>query len=110
MLARARGLMERVLRGGAPLAAEYPLVFEHGFPGRIVALEEHGDVRSACGILVRDFAIGAARVRAGLIGSVTTDPAWRRRGLASRLLDRAEAMLAHDGCSLALLWADEPAF
>ena len=107
---RARALMERVLRDGGSLEPEYPLVFREGFPGRVLALCEEGEVRSACGLLVRDLVAGGVRVRAGLIGSVATDPEHRGRGHATRLLQQAEAALIHDGCALALLWADDPSF
>lgn len=107
---RALALMERVLRDGAPLAAEYPLCFQDAFPGRVLAHEEDGRVLSACAILVRDFAIGTLSVRCGLIGSVCTAPEARGRGLASALLRRAEDELAAEGCLLALLWADDPRF
>ena len=110
VLQRARHLMDRVLRDGRDLAGEYPLVFEERFPGRIVAFEEAGDVRSACAFLVRNLILPGARIRAGLIGSVATDPDWRRRGFASRVLDEAERCLAREGCMLALLWADDPEF
>lgn len=108
--AGAVALMEQVLRDGAPLAEEYPLVFDERFPGRILAIEEQGVVVSACAALVRDFVVGALNVRIGLIGSVATHPEHRGRGLATRLLERAERALAHDGCWLALLWADDPVF
>lgn len=107
---RALALMERVLRGGGEIAPEYPLVFGPEATGEIVALEEDGEVRSTCAILVRDLIIGHARVRAGLIGSVSTDPAWRGNGFATRVLAFAEERLAQCGCSLALLWADEADF
>jgi hypothetical protein len=45
-----------------------------------------------------------------LIGSVATDPRHRGRGLAGRLLEKAERALADQGCVLALLWADDPGF
>lgn len=107
---RARALMERVLRDGQSLAAEYPLVFDERFSGRIVALEEDGNVRSACATLVRDLVVGDLSVRCGMIGSVVTDPAWRGRGLGSRLLEQAERELETEGCVMALLWADDPGF
>jgi hypothetical protein len=44
------------------------------------------------------------------VGSVATDPAWRRRGLGTRLLARAEERLRERGCVFALLWADDPRF
>ena len=102
--------MDRVLRGGSDLAGEYPLVFDDRFPGRIVAFEEAGDVRSACAFLVRNLILPGARIRAGLIGSVATDPEWRGLGFATRVLDEAERCLAREGCMLAVLWADAPEF
>ena len=41
---------ERVLRDGAPLADEYPLVFRAGFPGRVLSLGDEAGPRSACAI------------------------------------------------------------
>lgn len=112
--APALELMQRVLRAGEPFASEYPLVFQEGFSGRIIALGEGDQVRCACTVLTREFLIDgpgdAGRVRGGLIGSVSTDPAWRDQGLATRLLIEAEAVLQDQGCAFALLWADEPNF
>ncbi len=107
---RAQALMEQVLAGGSSLSGEYPLVFRPGFPGEVLALEEAGEVRSACTLLVRELAAGRARLRAGLIGSVSTHPDHRGRGLAGRLLEQAEARLAAEGCLVAFLWADDPGF
>ncbi len=107
---KALALMERVLRDGAPLAGEYPLVFRDEFPGRVLALEEGGAVVSSCAVLVRDFVVGTSSVRVGLIGSVVTAPECRGRGLASRLLAHAEDELAREGCVFAMLWADDPNF
>ena len=92
------------------LAREYPLVFDQRFSGRTLELERDGAVRSACAILARDFHVAGRRLRAGLIGSVATDPAWRGRGLATELLAKAEAELRAQGCLFALLWAEDPAF
>ena len=106
----AQALMERVLRDGQPIAEEYPLVFRREFPGRLLTLGDEGEVRCACAILVRDFVVDGTRVRGGLIGSVATDPDWRDRGLATRLLIEAEAALQIEGCVFALLWAEDPGF
>ncbi|MEM7307060.1 MAG: GNAT family N-acetyltransferase [Planctomycetota bacterium] len=105
-----RPLMERTLRSGAPLAQDYPLVFQDGFPGGVVALGEGSDVHSACAILTRDFVTPQGAVRVGLIGSVSTDPGRQGQGLATRVLIEAEAELEKRGCHLALLWADDPRF
>jgi GNAT superfamily N-acetyltransferase len=105
----ARALMERV-HGRARLTAEQPLLFDPRFTGRLLALHGGGKVRSACALLVREFVAQGSRVRGGLIGCVTTDPAFGRRGFATRLLAEAEAELARAGCAFALLWADDPRF
>lgn len=111
-LQRARALMERCLRPGraASLSIEFPLIFEERFGGRIIAYEEKGDVRSACALLVRDLIVGGSRLRVGLLGSVATEMSWRGKGLAARVLDEAEAVLAREGCALSILWADDPQF
>lgn len=108
--AGALDLMGRVLRNQGSIASEYPLVFREDLPGRLVTLSEGGAVRSACAIVERDLRIGDARVRLGLIGSVSTDPAWRGRGFASRVLKAAEKELAEHGATFSMLWADEPGF
>ncbi len=109
--APAEELMRAVLRDGEPIAPEYPLVFDERFEGRLVATaESQGGVLSACAILPRELILPQARFRAGLIGSVATDPAHRRRGLAAETLDAAERELAARGCVLTLLWADEGSF
>lgn len=105
----AEALMSQVLRGGEPLAQEYPLVFEGAFGGRVVTLEGDDErVLSACAILQRELVVETHRFRVGLIGSVATDPGQRRRGYGSEVLASSERELAASGCLFALLWADEP--
>jgi N-acetylglutamate synthase-like GNAT family acetyltransferase len=107
---RARDLMDRVLRGGDPIAPEYPLVFRAQFEGRVLALGEGEAVLSSCAVLTRTLTAGARRIPIGLIGSVATEPTWRGRGLGTRLLIEAEAALQSQGAALALLWAEDPRF
>ncbi|MEQ1894261.1 MAG: GNAT family N-acetyltransferase [Planctomycetota bacterium] len=92
------------------LAREYPLVFDARFGGRTLELVRDGAVRSACAVLAREFHVAGRTLRAGLIGSVATDPAWRGQGLASELLAEAERALRAQGCLFALLWAEHPDF
>ena len=106
----ARALLEQVLRGGASLVEEYPLVFGEQPSGRTLVVEADGRVVSACAILVRDLILPGVGMRVGLVGSVATHPDHRGKGHASRLLERAERELAAEGCLAALLWADEPDF
>lgn len=108
--ATARALIERVLRSGASIAPEYPTLFHENAAGAFVTVEDGGATRAACAILPRELAIGAHRVRVGLVGSVVTDPAHQRRGHATRLLEAAEKALRDNGCALALLWADDRGF
>lgn len=104
----ATSLMESVLRSGEPLAAEYPLVFDQDSPGKLVSILHEGAVRSTCATLVRDLETPQGQLRAGLIGSVSTHPSYRRRGLASRVLAKAEEELRSAGCVFSILWADDP--
>ncbi|MFT4540800.1 MAG: GNAT superfamily N-acetyltransferase [Planctomycetota bacterium] len=107
----AQHMMAAVLRDGAPLAADYPLVFGEQSPGRIAVIEDaRGLALSACALLSRDFHIGERCLRVGMIGSVATDPDQRGRGMASRVLDAAHKELARMGCLFSLLWAEDPAF
>lgn len=106
----ARELMERVQRDGGSLAQEYPLVFDERFDGAHVAIGGEGAVESACTILARTFHVGDHQVRGGMIGSVSTDPDARGKGLGTRLVVEAEAALQVDGCAFVLLWGEDPGF
>lgn len=102
-----RELVELVMRAGAPLAAEYPLVFRRGHGAAFAVVEEDGRPVSACALLPREFVVDGAPLRVGLVGSVVTHPEHRGRGLASRVLEAAEAELSRRGCLLAALWAED---
>jgi len=111
----ALALIEAVHAGGGSLAEEYPLVFRSEGAGRVVVAEQGGEIASTCAILERELVFPDAngverRLRAGLIGSVSTSPEARGRGLASAVLERAEAELRASGCAIALLWAESRTF
>lgn len=110
--AGAEALMRRVLRDGGAIAAEYPIVFEPRFDGRIVSIagRDGGPVHAACAMLTRVLVTPEAEFPVGLIGSVATDPAYRGRGLATRVLRTAEATFRNEGCVVAMLWANDPGF
>ncbi|MBK7642604.1 MAG: GNAT family N-acetyltransferase [Planctomycetes bacterium] len=103
----ARGLMERVLRAGAPIAAEYPLVFAGSRHAAFVIDEADGEARSTCALLERELLVRGRKLHAGLIGSVATDPRWRGQGHGASVLAEAEQELARRGALLAILWADD---
>jgi len=102
--------MSAVLRPGGELTSEYPLVFDKGGPGEVFSLCEGDRVLSACAVLERELLHPGGRTRVGFIGSVSTHPDARGRGLATQLLCDAENTLRERGCEYALLWADEPGF
>lgn len=106
----AETLMRDVLRDGRPIADEYPLVFAAGAPGRVVSIEGDEGVLSTCAILQRDCVLPLGSFKAGLIGSVVTDPGHRGEGLAAEVLATAERELTVAGCVLGILWADDAAF
>lgn len=106
----ARALMGRVLRDGQDLGNEYPLVFGPQSIASIVVEEQDGAVRSTCAILPRTLIAGNERIRIGMIGSVATDPHWRNRGLAGRVLTAAEKELKESGAVFAVLWAEDASF
>jgi hypothetical protein len=108
--AAARGLMERVLRAGAPIAPEYPLVFAGAENAAFVVDEDGGAALSACALLERNLIVRGRTIRAGLIGSVATDPEGRGQGRCTRVLAAAEQELARRGALLAILWADDAGY
>lgn len=100
-----------VLRPQNPsqLAQEFPLVFSPGSPGEVRILFEEEQAVSGAAFLIREATLHPdGKLRIGAIGSVSTDPNCRGRGLASEVLQRCEKDLTDAGCSLALLWAPSP--
>jgi GNAT superfamily N-acetyltransferase len=106
----ARDLIQSVLGEDRQLSREYPLVFGENARGETVSIEVDGEVRSACALIDREIVLPDVRVRAGFIGSVVTHPEFRGRGLAGRVLARAEETLAQRGALVAILWGDDQGF
>jgi len=106
----ALALMANVLREGEAFEAEYPLVFGAGSKGRVIVVEEEGVVRSTCAVLIRELITPNASLRVGMIGSVSTDPDHRGRGLATSAIEAAEEYFTEQGCIFSLLWADSEEF
>lgn len=104
----ALALMERVLRDGRPLAQEYPLVFRSNGTGRVEALEDNGEVVSACAWISRTLATPTVDMPVAFVGSVATAPSGRGRGLGSQILEETLAKAKAEGAAFSLLWADAP--
>jgi GNAT superfamily N-acetyltransferase len=106
----ARRLIEEVWGRSTPSWCQHPLVGLPGSGAAFVEIEEDGEVRSTCVILPRELISAGVSLRVGLIGSVSTHPDYRGRGLASTVLEAAEEALRAQGCVLGLLWADAAGF
>ncbi|MEZ6014540.1 MAG: GNAT family N-acetyltransferase [Planctomycetota bacterium] len=105
-------LMETVLRDGRPIAREYPLVFQDGFPGRVIVKTvprtgAEPEVVAGCAILPRRLVTPSASFDVGLVGSVATAAPHRGRGFGKDVLATAEAALTQTGAVCSMLWADD---
>ena len=92
------------------LQDEYPSFFR-GLPGgESLFIEKENKIASHVGIMRRRFQHPGFKMELGLIGSVATHKDHRGEGLASLLLQEAVIRLKKQGCTLALLWSDQPDF
>ncbi|MEM9174245.1 MAG: GNAT family N-acetyltransferase [Myxococcota bacterium] len=96
------------LRDGRPgrLAAEYPLLFERNASAIHFTLWEGESPAAFCALWAVTFRVGVHRLRAGMISLVYTDPAFRGRGHASRILETAIEHAVGLELGLILLWSD----
>jgi predicted N-acetyltransferase YhbS len=72
-------------------------------PGGFLVARDEGRIVAtvhACGF---ELVFGSARVPCGGIGNVSTDPAYRKRGLARRLLDDAHGLMRARGLPVSVL-------
>jgi hypothetical protein len=57
-------------------------------------------------VAVQELQIGGRLLRCGIIDTVATDPAHRRKGLARRLMEDAHRRLVAEGCEAAVLYTN----
>lgn len=89
---------------------EYPSLFR-GLPGgESLFIEKEGKIVSHVGILIRQFAHLHFKMKIGLIGSVVTRKENRGEGFATYLIHEANRKLEQQGCTLSILWSDQPDF
>lgn len=100
-------LMERVLRDGRSMAAEYPLVFGENAPGHIETVEADGEPAATCAWLARTLVTPHCEVPVALVGSVATEARHRGQGLGTAVVEQAVQNAAAEGAALLLLWADD---
>ncbi len=104
------GLMQRVLRPGGDLAAEYPTVLGPEARGEVHWVGSVDLPEAASAFEVVTVRGGPRALRLGLVGSVCTAERSRGRGHASALLDFASERALEAGCDALMLWADDSEF
>ena len=104
--------LDAVLREGSDVsvAEDLPLLFqESGRTTRRLLLSRGRPAAHAAACEIEVETPGGC-VRGAIIGAVATDPAFRRCGLGSRVIETLVEDLKARGIPLAILWADVPAF
>lgn len=98
------------LRPGRPgrLEREYPACFALASPALPIVAWAGTQPAAFCLLLPTRFSLARGTLRAGLISLVYTDPRFRGRGLARRVVGQAIAEARAAGLGLCLLWS-EPA-
>ncbi|MCC6672546.1 MAG: GNAT family N-acetyltransferase [Planctomycetes bacterium] len=113
--ADARAWADRVgawlgLDGVGTLADTFPQVYHDEARAEVLAACAAGEVVAQVAWRRVLLHTAAGPARAFLIGSVATAPAWRGRGLASRLLREVVAIAQAERGDLCLLWSGQHAF
>jgi GNAT superfamily N-acetyltransferase len=89
-------------------ADDYPVALSDENLEGLLVWEENGRLDACLASLVRPYLTSLGELPVGAIGSVVTHPAWRGRGLSSRLQVAALDDLRKRGAALAVLWSDRP--
>ncbi|MFM8269489.1 MAG: GNAT family N-acetyltransferase, partial [Pseudomonadota bacterium] len=92
------------------LQDEYPSLFGGLTGGESLFIEREKQIVSHVGLVKKAYTHPDFRMQIGLIGSVATRKENRGEGLASYLLQESLKRLKHQGCTIALLWSDQPDF
>ncbi|PID82443.1 MAG: hypothetical protein CSB16_01270 [Clostridiales bacterium] len=81
---------------------EFPLLLSEENDENLLYFREE-KVHSVVGILYRDFKFGNITLKGSFIGSVCTDDRYRKKGLSSKLLDKALEKMNEDHVCLSLV-------
>jgi len=88
--------------------------FEHDAALRddlcLVAEDDEGRLVSTAQIIPKTVRLGGVEVRMGGIGNVFTTEAWRHRGVASQVMQRAVELLEQEAFDVSLLFASRLTF
>ncbi|MCY0899579.1 MAG: GNAT family N-acetyltransferase [Firmicutes bacterium] len=105
-------LADLVFRSRRPghMAAEFPHLYHPANAHHWYLAEDGGQIVSIVGAFVWPALLSGARTKVASIGSVATHPAYRRQGLAFRLLALADEHLVQEGVRLALISGNLPIY
>lgn len=92
------------------IESEYPSLFDPRFGGKSLIEKDQENFVSHLGYLIRDYRHPHFCARIAMIGSVVTDPSYRGRGHASRLINQALEEISKEKVSLVILWSDRLEF
>jgi len=108
--AEALDFIDRVFRPCQPgrfiLAGNYPHAYRPEYAGRILLQRDRGAIAGCLAVHPLILRLEEARLKAGGIGAVGTDPARRGEGVMGRLLEAATMQMKRAGCPLSILWGD----
>ncbi|MFW6107696.1 MAG: GNAT family N-acetyltransferase [bacterium] len=97
-----RALLHPSHKGG-DMHEHFPVLFSDENLANCRIITAAGRPVSHVAYLVRDALIAGPSITTALLGAVCTDPAYRGRGLASRVLDDCEARMRRQGVDVAII-------
>ena len=89
---------------------EYPTVFRPYPGGRSFYFTFEGRIVAHVGTLIKKYQGPDWELSLGLIGTVTTHSSFRKKGLATQLIQEALHFFNQEACALSILWSDQPEF
>ncbi len=97
----------RTAAGKEPtIESDWPHVYDTGNLENVLVIADQGRLVASTGVWPNDIRLGNVTLRAGGINCVGTLPEYRRLGLGGRLMQAAQAHMAHLGCHVGLLSTD----
>jgi ribosomal protein S18 acetylase RimI-like enzyme len=110
LIAHLNRVMREEVDGEATYELDWPHVIDPANLENLRIIKLDGQVVSSTGIYWHDSRIGDVQLRVGGINGVSTDTAYRRRGLASLVLRACIERMAELGCHLSLLSTGVPSW
>ena len=94
----------RVDKGLKPtIRTDYPMIYNEENLSNIIVIKNGNHVVSSAAVWINSIEIGSARLKVGGINCLVTAPEYRRRGLASEVMQASHKHMAELGCHVARL-------